>query len=124
MMNKHYRYYNSNPLSLHEEDCVNRAINTALNVDYYKVKKQLVLIAELFDCEQLCVCCYERLLELVYGLKRVENVKGLTIWQFCEMFKSGTFIIRVDGHLTCVIDGKIHDIWNCEDEIIDIVWQC
>lgn len=124
MMMNNYVYYNSNPLSLHEEDCVNRAINTALDVDYYKVKKQLVLIAELFDCEALCVCCYERLLELVYHLKRMDNFKGMPIWEFCEMFKSGTFIIRVDGHLTCVIDGIIHDIWNCEDEIIDIVWQC
>ena len=124
MMMNNYRYYNSNPLSLHEEDCVNRAINTALDVDYYKVKKQLILIAELFDCEQLCVCCYQRLLDLVYGLKRVENVKGLTIWQFCEMFKSGCYIVRVDGHLTCVMEGIIHDIWNCEEEIIDIVWQC
>ena len=124
MMNNHYKFVNTNPLSLIEEDCVNRAINNALNVDYYKVRKQLLLIAELHECEALCVCCYEHLLDDFYKLKRVENVKGMPIWEFCELFRYGTFIIRVEGHLTCVINGVINDIWNCEEEIIDIVWEC
>ena len=30
---------------------------------------------------------------------------------------------RVEGHLTCVIDNHIMDIWDCRDKIVDLVWE-
>ena len=81
------------------------------------------LVGELFDCEFLCVCCYKFLLDSVFNLDRIEEFRGMTVGEFADTCPVGIYIIRVEGHCTCVIDGVIHDIWNCENEIVDLVWQ-
>lgn len=106
-----------------EEDCVCRAISLALDEDYYKIQEKLYLVAKLFECEYLCVCCYKYLLDNVYDLKRIEEVKGMTVEEFANYFPIGIFIVRVEGHLTCVIDNNIMDIWDCRDKIVDLVWE-
>lgn len=118
-----YQFLNVNPLGEIEEDCVCRAISLALNEDYYKIQEKLYLVAKLFECEYLCVCCYKYLLDDVYDLKRIEEVKGMTIEEFANYFPIGIFIVRVKGHLTCVIDNNIMDIWDCRDKIVDLVWE-
>lgn len=117
-----FDYYNANPLNRREEDCVTRAISLALKINYYKIQQKLYLIAELFECEKLCVCCYKHLLDDVYKIPRVYNCKGMTIEKFLSLYSSGTYLIRTEGHLTCGIDGVLKDTWNCKNKIIDIVW--
>ena len=118
-----YKFLNLNPLGLREQDCVCRAISLALNEDYYTIKRKLELVGELFECEQLCVCCYKFLLDNVYNLDRIEECQGMTVNEFADFFPQGVYIIRVDGHCTCVIDTQLLDIWNCGNEIVDIVWK-
>ena len=118
-----YQFLNVNPLGEIEEDCVCRAISLALDEDYYKIQEKLYLVAKLFECESLCVCCYKYLLDDVYDLKRIEEVRGMTIEEFANYFPIGIFIVRVEGHLTCVIDNHIMDIWDCRDKIVDLVWE-
>ena len=118
-----YKFFNINPLGEIKEDCVCRAISGALKIPYYVIENKLHLIGELFDCQQLCVCCYKHLLDSVYGLDRIEECKGMTVKEFLDIFNKGTYIIRVEGHLTFGCDGELKDIWNCKDEIIDIVWE-
>lgn len=118
-----YEFFNINPLNEIEEDCVCRAISLALKEDYYLIQKKLQLVGELFECEFLCVCCYKFLLDEVYGLDRIEECKGMTIEEFADTFPNGTYIIRVEGHCTCVIDNKLYDIWDCRNEIVDMVWK-
>ena len=118
-----YQFLNVNPLGEIEEDCVCRAISLALNEDYYKIQEKLYLVAKLFECQYLCICCYKYLLDNVYDLKRIEEVKGMTVEEFANYFPIGIFIVRVEGHLTCVIDNNIMDIWNCKDEVVDLVWE-
>lgn len=121
-MANNYRFHNVNPSGKKEEDCVCRAISLATNQDYYKIEHQLNLIGDLFECEELCVCCYNHLLDSVYHYQRVKYVKGMTIKEFARTHPKGIFLIRIEGHLTCMIDGVIHDIWNCTNEVIDKVW--
>lgn len=118
-----FKYLNTNPLGIEEEDCVCRAIMLGLNIPYKEVSYKLNLIAELFDCDKLCVCCYQHLLDEVYNLSRVPNVKGMTVEEFVYYFNKGTYIIRLDGHLTCVIDGINYDLWDTSKQVIDIVWE-
>lgn len=117
-----YKFLNLNPLGLREQDCVCRAISLGLNIDYNTIYKKLCLVGKLFDCEKLCVGCYKYLLDEVYSLDRYGNYKGCRIEDFLENHTIGTYIIRVNGHLTCAIDGVLCDTWDCRDEIIDIVW--
>ena len=118
-----YQFLNANPLGEIEEDCVCRAISLALDEDYYKIQEKLYLVAKLFECQYLCICCYKYLLDNVYDLKRIEEVKGMTVEEFANYFPIGIFIVRVEGHLTCVIDNNIMDIWDCRDKIVDLVWE-
>lgn len=121
-MNSNYRYLNLQPLGMHDEDCVCRAISLAVNEDYYKVDNQLKLVAQLLECDELCVCCYKFLIEKVYGLIPSNEFKGMAISDFLNVHPEGIYIIRINGHLTCAIDGVIFDIWDCSEEIIDMIW--
>lgn len=118
-----YQFLNLNPLGNLEEDCVCRAISLALNEDYYTIEEKLCLVGKLFDCEQLCVCCYKFLLDEVYGLDRLEEFSGMTISEFSECCPNGTFLIRIDNHLTCMRDGVVFDIWNCTSKEIRLIWK-
>ena len=118
-----YKFFNINPMGRREEDCVCRAISLALEEDYYTIQDKLELIGCLFECDELCVCCYKHLLDYVYRLDRIEEVHGMTVEEFADAFPRGTYIVRVPQHCTCVISGNIIDIWDCRDEIVDIVWE-
>lgn len=117
-----FKYVNMNPLNAIESDCVCRAISLGVNEDYEIIEEKLHLIAQLFECEELCACCYKHLLESVYGLRRIQLNERLTIEEFLQLNPIGVYIIRVEGHLTCGIDGKLCDTWNCKDKLVDLVW--
>lgn len=118
-----FKFLNLNPLGKREEDCVCRAISLATKEDYEDIQEQLYLVGKLFRCEKLCVCCYKHLLDYVYNFDRIESFQGYTIDEFKIMNPHGTYIVRVNGHLTCVIDGEIWDTWDCGHYIVDIVWE-
>ena len=116
-----YKFYNANDLGNIEQDCVCRAISTAVNLPYKLIKRKLYLIGELFECDELCVCCYHHLLEKVFGLVS-KNANGKTVKEISKDFIDKTLIIRIQGHLTCAINGTVYDIWDCTDEIADVFW--
>lgn len=118
-----FKYKNLNPLGRHEKDCVCRAIALATKSDYYDIERKLYLTGELYECEQLCVACYLNLIENFYDYKRVDCIRGLTVGEFAKEFSKGTYLVRVEGHLTCIKNGDIMDIWDCSDEIVDIAWE-
>jgi hypothetical protein len=118
-----YQFLNLQPLGYLVEDCVCRAISYATCIPYEKIQYKLYLTAEIFECEELCVCCYKHLLDNVFNLERVESYHGLTVEKFINLNPEGTFIIRVEGHLTACKDGILKDTWDCRGEIVDIVWK-
>lgn len=118
-----YKFLNLNPLGEIEEDCVCRAISLALNEDYYVIQEKLYLVGQLFECQFLCKCCYKFLLDDVYDLQRIEDYQGCTIEEFANANPTGIYLIRIEGHLTCLIDQVIYDLWDCNDKIVDIVWK-
>lgn len=118
----HYQYLNLNPLGKEEEDCVTRAIALATGYSYAEIQDKLYYIAQLFDCEKLCVCCYEHLLDYVFQLPKV-YCDGMTVEQFANLHPEGVYILRMNGHLTCLIDNVIYDIWDCRERTLTDVWQ-
>lgn len=119
-----WKFVNLNPLSDIELDCVCRAITNVTGRDYYDIEKKLCEIASLFECEQLCVCCYKFLLDYVFGFKRIEEYQGRPIKEFLEDVRYGTYLVRIEGHLSCIRNGYIEDTWDCSNWKIDIIWQC
>ena len=61
-------YYNHNPNGYHIPDCVIRAISTALGITYFEAIKKLKVNSDLYNCDELCVCCYEKLLDYDFNI--------------------------------------------------------
>lgn len=116
-----YKFYNANPLGNIEQDCVCRAISKATELPYKEIEKKLYLISEVFECDELCVCCYQHLLEKVFGLTQ-RNANGMSVGKIAKDFKRNRLLIRIDGHLTCSINGIVYDIWDCTEEKADVFW--
>lgn len=116
-----YRYYNVNPKHLNENDCVTRAITLATGLSYGTIRNLLKFTGELLGCDELCVCCYHYLLENIFRLKRYD-AETATVKEIASRFPSQTIVIRIEGHLTCAVDGVIYDTWNCSDKVADCFW--
>lgn len=116
-----FKYVNVNPSGAKTDDCVTRAISLASGLDYYEVQEKLVLTSKLFGCDRLTRSCYQNLLEYVLGYTPV-YCRGMTVDEFCYEYPYGTYLIRMKGHITCVINGVINDIWDCGDLKCDKAW--
>lgn len=117
-----YRFLNLNPQGKRTEDCVTRAITFATGLPYEEVTEKLWLTADLYGCDRLCRFCYSNYLTNVLKYKEV-NCDGLTIEEFADENPYGTYLIRVPSHLTVIHNGVLYDIWDCRDEICDMVWK-
>lgn len=106
-----------------EEDCVTRAISFAVDENYYKISDKLYAIADLYECDRLCVCCYKHLLDSYYQLPEIKGYEGLTIQEFANHFPRGTYLIRGEGHLTVMQDSIIFDLFDCRYMKITNVWR-
>jgi hypothetical protein len=117
-----FRYWNENPQGVHHNDCVTRAITFVSNIPYNRVRRKLYHTARLLDCEKLCWTCYSFLLTNVLGYRQV-NCDGMTIGEFADLHPHGTYLIRIDMHLTAIKDGNLHDTFDCRDKYCHIAWK-
>ncbi len=106
-----YVYLNVNPDNLKVSDCVTRAITLSTKIPYKKVRKMLFHTAKLLGCEKLCVMCYKFLIEDVLKCRRV-NCDGMYPDDFANINKTGTYLLRMNGHICTCIDGSIYDIFD------------
>lgn len=106
-----YVYLNVNPDKKRISDCVTRAITLTTGIPYSKVRKMLFHTAKLLGCEKLCVMCYKFLIEDVLKCRRV-NCDGMYPDDFANLHNDGTYLLRMNGHINCCIDGKIYDIFD------------
>lgn len=118
-----FRYLNVNPDQTKRNDCVTRAISLASGLPYSTIRRKLRSTSRLLDCESsLCVTCYSFLIqEVLGGIPR--NCMGMTVGEFADLHPNGTYLIRIEGHLTCIKDGVLMDIWNCLSRECDLAWE-
>lgn len=117
-------YYNNNPFGFEEDDCVTRAITLCSGLSYFDISNKLKLTGELLDCEKLCVCCYDFLIEKVLKFPKVEIDMGMTVDDFAKQHPKGIYLLRMEQHITSLIDGTIYDLWDCSDRKISHAWFC
>ena len=115
-------YHNLSPNGEHKNDCVTRAITFATSLDYPIIRRKLRHTAKLLDCEKLCWSCYSFLLTNVFGYKQV-NCDGMTIGQFADLHPQGTYLIRIDQHLTVINNGDLYDTHDCRHRLCHIAWR-
>lgn len=117
-----YQYYNRNPDGLHLKDCVCRAISTATGLCYEAVDNLLDLTSKEFECEKLCVCCYNSLLEDILCYRREDCDFSKTVSEVALAYPRNRLLIRVNEHLTSSVNGVVLDIWDCSNELVDCFW--
>ena len=115
-------YYNRNDDKIKRNDCVTRAISLASGLEYSTIRRKLRYTARLLDCCKLCVSCYEFLIREVLGGTPV-NCEGMSINEFAELHPQGTYLLRMDGHITTLIDFTLYDIFDCRQERITNAWK-
>lgn len=118
-----FRYLNLNPKNIKTGDCVIRAIACALDISWDEASDLLYHNAKKCYCEMSEFTCYSRMLDNMPFLERISVSSNELVSDFINNHKYGTFLVRMDGHLTCVKNGYIYDIWNCSNEEITAVWE-
>lgn len=111
-----------NPLGLREQDCVIRAISLALNKPYSEVINMIDFNGITHMCDNLNLNCYSKLLEEDFNLEPIECY-GMSVKEFADSHPVGTYLIRMDAHLSTLIDSIVYDIWNCSNEILTNAWR-
>lgn len=119
-----FQYYNNNIYGYTDEDCVTRAITLATGEDYLSVQKKIDLVGELLECEPLCVGCYQFLINKVYGFPEVKFHKGITVGEFAQQHEQGIYLIRIAGHITTLVDGRLLDLWDASEKFPTNIWFC
>jgi hypothetical protein len=117
-----FRYWNENPQGEKKSDCVTRAITLACNLPYPTVRRKLYHSAKLLDCSKLCCNCYANAIQNALGGMPV-NCEGITVGEFADLHPIGIYLIRIEGHLTALIDNCIYDIWDCRDRLCSLAWK-
>lgn len=115
-------YYNNNPYGRREEDCVTRAITLASGLDYKEVQEKLYYTAKLLNCDKLCICCYRHLIDDVLKYRRVD-AEGYLVGEFADLHPHGIYLVRMNGHITVIINSAIYDIWDCRNQVITDCWK-
>lgn len=115
-------YLNVSPQGEHKNDCVTRAISLASGLPYSKIRKKLFHTAKLLDCEKLCMCCYRHLIENVFYYKPT-NCDNMSVEEFADKHPIGIYLIRMQGHISVIIDNCVYDIFDCRKHLLTNAWQ-
>lgn len=117
-MNK-FVFYDPNPKHNRVGDCTVRALCKATGKSWDYVHTALCAISNA-DCNMPSANAVWGKFLKMNGFERylIDN-KGkdtYTVRDFCEDNPEGIFILAIDGHVVCVIDGHYYDSWDSGDE--------
>lgn len=121
-----FKIYNRHPKGLKTTDCVVRAVSTALDIDYNVIRKDLNQKKRNwgFDSYKTKDFLYKYLEEynriIITVPKGKPRIKGN---DFTELFKEGTYILKMLGHFSVCIDGVILDTWDCRYRSVYTAWK-
>ena len=114
-----YKYYNANPFGRRVNDCTVRAISLATNKTWDEAydwlskyaKDQGIMMDEVEYIDEFLEYNFTKLC----GCK--DQVK-VTVEQFVNSHPHGIFLITMNGHITCCINGCIYDTFNPLDRFV------
>lgn len=115
-----FKYYNANPRNRRVNDCTVRAISLATNrtwdATYQELsdfaQAQAIMLDEVIYIDEYL----ERRFKKIYSHNKDLN---LTVEEFVNKHPYGIYLITMNGHITCAIDGIIYDTF---DPSARVVW--
>ena len=117
-----FRYYNRDEDNVHRNNCVTRAISLASGMSMGETRRKLRSVATLFDCDRICMYCYKHLIENVLYYKPLD-CDGMTVEEFADMHPIGTYLVRMQQHISIIIENTIYDIFDCRDHLLTNAWE-
>lgn len=121
-----FHFHNENPRGRRTGDCVIRAIGRASGDGWDKTFDGLVEVGRRIKSELAWKDCYEKYLAEQGWIKgkqpRKEDGTKYTVAEWCRKHRRGCMVVSVSNHLTCIIDGKCNDIWNCTGKTVLNYW--
>lgn len=121
-----YITYNPNPHANRVGDCTIRAISKALNQDWKTTYASLSAYGYEFCDMPNANHVWGAYLE-DKGFKQClidrRGKRKYTVKDFCADNPDGIYILAIDGHVVCVVDGCYYDTWDSGDEIPVYYWR-
>ena len=115
-----YKFYNANVHGKYVNDCTVRAISLAEGKSWDVTYTELSTIAQQHGILLDDVDFIEPLLDSRYT-RTCHDSK--TVGEFAEEYPRGTYLITMNAHITCCIDGVIYDTFDCRDRIMWCAWK-
>ena len=124
-----YEYTNVNPKDKYGGDCVIRAIALATGQSWEQTIRELTEVGIKKGFVLIDWHVYEKYLE-THGFIRCKeprdvNNRKMTVkeWMIEEQITKGTFVIVAGTHhLSCIVDGKVRDIWDASKVTMHKYW--
>lgn len=115
---KNWIKYNNNPKQKDVGDCVTRAIAKCTKRTWTDTFMRLSEIAVTTGYPHEYRETYEKLISANKYVKIPMQGSKFTVNQLAEMQKeivlpNPRWLIRVKGHLTTIVEGRIYDTWDC-----------
>ena len=124
---EYFKCINNNPKGIKAGDCVVRSISLASEETWDNVYVGLCELGlKLKDMPN-----NKRVFEKYLQIKGYEKLKmpkhedntRYNVKELARELPHGNYIVSVANHLTCIIDGVIHDTWNCVHKSVGNYWK-
>ena len=115
-----YKFYNANARGNFVNDCTIRAISLAEGKTWDETYDELSEIAQENGIILDDVNFVEPLLDSRYERQCYDHTY---VGEFVEDHPKGTFLITMNGHITCCIDGILYDTFDCRNRLMLCAWR-
>ena len=117
-----YSWHNENPLNRNVGDCTVRAISTALDQDwdttYIGLCLEGYLLKDMPSSNEVWRSYLSR-----YGLERRPAPAHTTVNEFARTHQRGTYLLGLNSHVVCIIDGTLYDTWDSGEKEVLYFWK-
>lgn len=117
--------FNPNPVNARVEDCAQRAISAALNVDWDTASDLIYEMAKAMGTTTHDDAAWGAVLRRAGFMRAViPNTcpDCFTIADFCRKYPYGVYIAKTPGHVVCIVDGQAWDTWDSTGETVSYFW--
>ena len=117
--------WNPNPVGNRVEDCAQRAIAAALDVDWDTASDLIYEMAKGMGTTTHDDAAWGAVLRRAGFVRAVIPNRCpdcYTVADFCRDHPRGVYVLKLSGHVATVIDGHVYDTWDSSGEIPTYYW--
>ncbi|MBQ0112409.1 MAG: hypothetical protein KBT03_04685 [Bacteroidales bacterium] len=121
-----YQNYNANPIARRSDDCTVRAISKLLDKSWEDVYCSLCDYGLMnFDMPSSNYVWGQYLHDRGYSRHIMPDTcpHCYTVRRFAEEHPHGRYLLALNGHVVCCINGTYFDTWDSGDEIVLYYWR-